>query len=1707
MLEPRKMDKNEFASFLANGEPDTLEYFKASVEEGFSNSLPGVALDYVKETFAAAPEERASREQGQENINAFYEKRAPKIVDRDSPQLPKPFTLEDWKNSPHYREGIEFKEGWSEERAKYLADGFDDRKEREFILQRGRESSNTLYGSGVVGQIIGSLPDPINLIPFGGAASRGARIGEKIARASFEGAVGNLAVSGVTRPYWDSRGTESTWHDYANDLWMGAGMGAMFGLAGHGVSKIRERRANVTMKERAPVAKAADMAVESQLRGEDFDPAQVPGLKEAHDSIFDVDGVKHSDRVVMVEQELIDLGLDADTARESIAPLMAHVRMMADATGKTFDEAFDEFGATFQAADFNGKDIIPVAPEVRKAEAFIDSEIMGMAEELNFAEKGGVRIFNEGEFKGTTGEGSFPSWYKDLGVKNREQFFKALESKKGKTYEKIKALAEKRLLEGYESKTAGRMEPSREFMELKQGMSEPLFQAAYHGSPHKFDKFSTEHIGSGEGNQGFGWGLYFTSSKDVAEYYRTGLKVDGTTGQTYKVDIPDEHQFLSRDSLLKDQPEAIQKGVRAAFEELVSDPTVKQRMPGYRNFVPEFGKKEWDDALNGQGVYDFIQTLTGSDKEASLLLKKHGVEGVKYKGERDFTNFVVFDDSRIKIEETFYKKSETIERGAITFREQGRAVVSLFKSADRSTILHETGHLFLNNLERLSKMEGVDPRFKADLDRAYNFLGVKPGEKIQRVHHEKFAEGFEQFLREGRSPRRELDGVFTRFKDWLTDIYRSIKDFDTLKAEITDDARELYSNLLGGDVNRLKEIPTTPEVRAPEVRAEAPEYSVPELEELAGQTPGLITPEEMSGFKSVMSEIEAEEKAIDEALTFFQGAKTADDLEAAARAAGVSKTKMQEIIDAFNEKLLKEANARMVADDMKKALAIEAAELKRQAFLAGESRARNISHVQTVIKSGGSAKQSVLSLLEGDSTLRGVEGAGNSVDGAYTALAQSTSSKTFSELRKVDPRIERLFEDDIQFNQNVAKEMMKPGSSGDDIAAKAAKILSDTLEELRQRDNLAGGKIGKLDEGYFPRTHEVEKMIGKEAEWVAFMEQNLDRERSFTGLDDKEFKQALKDTFRSLLTGEHGNKPEIDTAIPTRRPPRNIAKKFGESRTLHFKGPEVEVAYLKQFGQGENVLQSVASRIENMSRNIALMERLGPNPESTVAYLIDKLRKDIDEKVILGDLDDKATVKMLDDLGTAQSMIGRDSEIGHAMMQALGEVSTTQGWFKNASRIIRSVNSLSKLGSALLSQPTDFVHAVNERRLLSDNNVAKLWVETFKDYFSSPDPKLKEVLDHVGLFVDAINYKNFNRFDGDNINLKLARANDWMFRWSGQNWHVKHSKQAAGLSLAREVGANISKSWAEISPGLREMLTQYGSFNEQKWDMLKLAKPLEVDGKAYYHPGMINEIPDSAFKVDSKLEGKALEDAIKRERFKLEMDLKTFFVEESRNAAPEPDAKIRRKMAFGTKTGTNTNEAIKLLTQFKTFAFVNWDRSIKGKRMMKDGRDYGGLAHHAAATLMLGYISTVLKDLAKGQTPADPEKPGTWGRAAAQSGGLGIMGDFFGSAYSARSGSDVLATLAGPTLSTISGASVLALKAAHGETYEDGSKYASKWIDQARSIAPAPFSTLWYTRAAMDFLIWSQLKETLDPGSIARSERRLRKEYNQKYLMSPRSIR
>ena len=95
---------------------------------------------------------------------------------------------------------------------------------------------------------------------------------------------------------------------------------------------------------------------------------------------------------------------------------------------------------------------------------------------------------------------------------------------------------------------------------------ESLDQTAYHGTPHRFDDFSLEHIGTGEGAQAHGWGLYFAQDRKVSEDYRNRLRTGRSRGQLFEVDIPENDVLLDEQKSFGEQPDAVKQALLAVYK-------------------------------------------------------------------------------------------------------------------------------------------------------------------------------------------------------------------------------------------------------------------------------------------------------------------------------------------------------------------------------------------------------------------------------------------------------------------------------------------------------------------------------------------------------------------------------------------------------------------------------------------------------------------------------------------------------------------------------------------------------------------------------------------------------------------------------------------------------------------------------------------------------------------------------------------------------------------------------------------------------------------------------------------------------------------------------------------------------------------------------------------------------------------------------------
>jgi hypothetical protein len=136
-------------------------------------------------------------------------------------------------------------------------------------------------------------------------------------------------------------------------------------------------------------------------------------------------------------------------------------------------------------------------------------------------------------------------------------------------------------------------------------------------------------------------------------------------------------------------------------------------------------------------------------------------------------------------------------RGKIRISPNSRPVITLMKSANASTFLHESGHQFLEELMRDAQHPEAPADLRDDAQTVRDWLGVT--DDIKTRHHEKFARGFEQYLREGVAPSPELAGVFAKFRNWLLSIYQSLKG---LGNEISPDIRAVFDRMLEQEPQR-----------------------------------------------------------------------------------------------------------------------------------------------------------------------------------------------------------------------------------------------------------------------------------------------------------------------------------------------------------------------------------------------------------------------------------------------------------------------------------------------------------------------------------------------------------------------------------------------------------------------------------------------------------------------------------------------------------------------------------------------------------------------------------------------------------------------------------------------------------------------------------------------------------------------------------------
>lgn len=126
-----------------------------------------------------------------------------------------------------------------------------------------------------------------------------------------------------------------------------------------------------------------------------------------------------------------------------------------------------------------------------------------------------------------------------------------------------------------------------------------------------------------------------------------------------------------------------------------------------------------------------------------------------------------------------------------------RSVITLFENADLSTLIHETGHLFLEELQKNAEAAGAPADVVADWQTVQKWFADNEHPLtdgvIPREAHELWARGFERYAMEGKAPTGALQSAFTAFRGWLLRIYEVVS---RLRSPINPEIRSVMDRML-----------------------------------------------------------------------------------------------------------------------------------------------------------------------------------------------------------------------------------------------------------------------------------------------------------------------------------------------------------------------------------------------------------------------------------------------------------------------------------------------------------------------------------------------------------------------------------------------------------------------------------------------------------------------------------------------------------------------------------------------------------------------------------------------------------------------------------------------------------------------------------------------------------------------------------------------
>ena len=243
--------------------------------------------------------------------------------------------------------------------------------------------------------------------------------------------------------------------------------------------------------------------------------------------------------------------------------------------------------------------------------------------------------------------------------------------------------------------------------------------------------------------------------------------------------------------------------------------------------------------------------------------------------------------------------------------------------------------------------------------------------------------------------------------------------------------------------------------------------------------------------------------------------------------------------------------------------------------------------------------------------------------GIYTGLFQAQLEEATYEFRKgaITGDLKRTSKmlaavvpgaEQAQARMSEVVKVMRGEKTSDPRAQQIGQMMMDTAEMIRGLFNKFGGSIAKLDGWGGPQWHNPVAVlkVGMDA-WIKYIMPLLNREKmvnQLTGakLSDAELIEGLGVAWKRIVSEGHLDEGKIE-GVPVGR--GALWSQHADHRFLHFKSADDWMAYAKRFGNPDP-WAAYMSWVKTMARDIAAMDKFGPNPDLTVKAIQQRLMAD-----------------------------------------------------------------------------------------------------------------------------------------------------------------------------------------------------------------------------------------------------------------------------------------------------------------------------------------------------------------------------------------------------------------------------------------------------------------------------------------------------------------